>query len=179
MLSMQQLDASLDIRHFRDEAASDSVPVRLLDRTQQSLRTLSPALMAQDDRPREQRQHDRSLRVLQAFKTRRPDVLTKSGFMLGLGEEDSEIFPMLDDMKAHRVDIVTIGQYLQPLAAKLDVNQYSSLDRFEMFRQYGESLGFLLTLSGPYVRSSFGAAEAARVLGVTRTVSPAQLTGSV
>jgi exodeoxyribonuclease V gamma subunit len=63
MLSMQQLDASLDIRHFRDEAASDSVPVRLLDRTQQSLRTLSPALMAQDDRPREQRLHDRSLRV--------------------------------------------------------------------------------------------------------------------
>lgn len=128
---------------------------------------------------RPQGAYDRSLRVLRAFKERRPDVLTKSGFMLGLGEEDSEIFPMLDDMKAHRIDIVTIGQYLQPLASKLDVNQYSSLDRFEMFRKYGESLGFMLTLSGPYVRSSFGAAAAAQVLGVTRTRAHAESSGSV
>ncbi|MBP6626809.1 MAG: exodeoxyribonuclease V subunit gamma, partial [Arenimonas sp.] len=63
MLSMQQLEASLDIRHFRDEAASDSDPVRLLDRTQQSLRSLDPALIANDGRSREQRLHDRSLRV--------------------------------------------------------------------------------------------------------------------
>lgn len=63
MLSMQQLEAALDIRHFRDEREGDDKPVRLLDRTQQSLRTLAPALMATDERPRDQRLHDRSLRV--------------------------------------------------------------------------------------------------------------------
>ncbi len=128
---------------------------------------------------RPQGRYDRSLRVLQTFKRLRPDVLTKSGFMLGLGESDEEVFQMFDDLKAHDVDIVTIGQYLQPLARKLDVNLYSSLERFDMFRAYGESLNFMLTLSGPYVRSSFGAAEAARVVGVSREQNRAPLPSGV
>jgi lipoic acid synthetase len=126
---------------------------------------------------RPQGRYDRSLRVLQTFKQLRPDILTKSGFMLGLGESDDEVYTMLDDLKAHHVDIVTIGQYLQPLAKKLDVNLYSSMERFDMFRAYGESLNFMLTLSGPYVRSSFGAAEAARVVGVSRASRAAALSG--
>jgi lipoic acid synthetase len=116
---------------------------------------------------RPQGRYDRSLRVLSTFKSMRPDVLTKSGFMLGLGETDDEVYQMMRDLKAHDVDIVTIGQYLQPLANKLDVNAYSTLERFQQFQDFGNELGFRLTLSGPYVRSSFGAAEAARVLGVT------------
>ena len=115
---------------------------------------------------RPQAKYARSLDVLQRFKELRPDVLTKSGIMLGLGETDEEVEATLRDMHAHRIDIVTIGQYMQPLKDRLDVSAYSSLERFARFEAYGEALGFKLTLSGPYVRSSFGAAEAARVLGV-------------
>lgn len=129
---------------------------------------------------RPQAKYDRSLHVLAEFKRRRPDVLTKSGLMLGLGETDDEVETVLADMRAAHIDIVTIGQYMQPLGDRLDVQQYAPLERYERFREIGESLGFLLTLSGPYVRSSFGAAEAARVLGVLndgRTPSPPRMHG--
>lgn len=115
---------------------------------------------------RPQAKYDRSLEVLRSFKRLRPDVLTKSGIMLGLGETDEEVEAVLRDMRAHDIDIVTVGQYMQPLKDRLDVSAYSSLERFERFEAYGDELGFRLTLSGPYVRSSFGAAQAARVLGV-------------
>ena len=61
---------------------------------------------------------------------------------------------------------MTIGQYMQPMKSKMDVDRYARLERYAEFEEYGNALGFRLTLSGPYVRSSFGAAEAARVLGV-------------
>ncbi len=117
---------------------------------------------------RPQAKYQRSLDVLKAFKQRRPDVLTKSGIMLGLGETDEEVEATLRDMRAHDVDIITIGQYMQPMGDRLDVLRFSTLERFEHFREVGDALGFTLTLSGPYVRSSFGAAEAARVLGVLK-----------
>lgn len=115
---------------------------------------------------RPQAKYTRSLEVLATFKQLRPDVLTKSGLMLGMTETDEEVEQTLRDLRAHHVDIITVGQYMQPLAKKRDVSNYASMERFERFRALGESLGFALTLSGPYVRSSFGAAEAARVLGV-------------
>ena len=122
---------------------------------------------------RPQAAYQRSLDVLARFKELRPDVLTKSGIMLGLGEEDEEVFTVLRDMRRHAVDIVTIGQYMQPLRQKLDVRGYTSMERFTLFEEFGRALGFRLVLSGPYVRSSFGAADAARVLGVSDTVAPA------
>lgn len=129
---------------------------------------------------RPQGRYDRSLRVLARFKQLRPDVLVKSGFMLGLGESEEDVVQMMRDLRAHHVDIVTIGQYMQPLKTRLDVERFASLERFDRLRELGDELGFPLTLSGPYVRSSFGAAEAARVLGVLRdgrTPDPPRLHG--
>ena len=119
-------------------------------------------------RVRPQARYDRSLDVLRRVKAMRGDVLTKSGLMLGLGETDAEVEETLTAMRDADIDIVTIGQYMQPLGDNLDVEDYSTLDRFAHFREVGDALGFLMTLSGPYVRSSFGAAEAARALGVLR-----------
>lgn len=122
-------------------------------------------------RVRPQARYQRSLEVLATFKQLRPDVLTKSGIMLGLGETDEEVETTLHDMRAADIDIVTIGQYMQPLGDNLPVLEYSSLERFAAFRNLGDTLGFTLTLSSPYVRSSFGAADAAAALGIFRAPS--------
>ncbi len=115
---------------------------------------------------RPQGRYTRSLEVLSRFKEMRPDVVTKSGLMVGLGESDEDVFGVLRDMRRHNIDVVTIGQYLRPMNSNAPVHEYSSLERFKLFEDFGRGLGFALTLSGPYVRSSFGAAEAARVLGI-------------
>lgn len=111
MLSMQQLEAALDIRHFRDERDADADPVRLLDRTQQSLRRLDPALMAVDVRPRDQRLHDRSLRV-HACHSRLRELEALRDALLRERAEDPTIEP---------ADIVVmapdIGAYLPLLPA--------------------------------------------------------------
>lgn len=125
---------------------------------------------------RPQAKYERSLEVLSTFKSMRPDTLTKSGLMLGLGETQDEVEGAMRDLRSHRVDIMTVGQYMQPLKENLDVLEYADLEAYEHFGRVGDDLGFALTLSGPYVRSSFGAAEAARVLGVTRgDLSPTDL----
>lgn len=115
---------------------------------------------------RPQAKYERSLDVLYKFKQRRPEVITKSGIMLGLGETDDEVHGVLRDMLRHEINVVTIGQYMQPTKEKLPVVEYSTIERFERFREFGEILGFTLVSSGPYVRSSFGAADAARLVGV-------------
>lgn len=115
---------------------------------------------------RPQAKYERSLDVLYRFKQRRPEVITKSGIMLGLGETDDEVHTVLRDMLRHEIDVVTIGQYMQPTKEKLPVVEYSTIERFEQFREFGNVLGFTLVSSGPYVRSSFGAADAARLVGV-------------
>jgi exodeoxyribonuclease V gamma subunit len=111
MLNMQQLEASLDIRHFRDEREGDDTPVRLLDRTQQSLRTLDPSLMASDDRPRDQRLLDRSLRV-HACHSRLRELEALRDALLRERAEDKTLEP---------ADIVVmapdIGAYLPLLPA--------------------------------------------------------------
>ncbi|MBH24093.1 MAG: lipoyl synthase [Myxococcales bacterium] len=113
---------------------------------------------------RPQAKYDRSLQVLAGVKARRPDVATKSGFMLGLGESDREVLDVMRDMRDAGVDILTIGQYMQPRKRNADVDSYATLERFDALREAGEELGFPLVLSAPYVRSSFGAAEAKRAL---------------
>jgi lipoic acid synthetase len=105
-----------------------------------------------------------SLRLLQEFKARRPGIPTKSGLMLGLGETDEEIIQVMRDLRAHGVDMLTIGQYLQPTAHHLPVLRYVHPDGFGVFEQAAREMGFLHAAIGPMVRSSYHAdrqAEAA------------------
>ena len=98
-----------------------------------------------------------SLDLLQDFKRQHPEVPTKSGIMLGLGEQDDEVVQVLKDLRDHQVDMLTIGQYLQPSAHHLPVERYWTPREFEEFAVIGESLGFSSVASGPMVRSSYHA----------------------
>lgn len=106
-------------------------------------------------RPGSDYQH--SLDLLAQFKKAHPNVLTKSGLMLGLGEEIREVEKVLTDMRAHQVDMVTLGQYLQPTRHHLPVERYVHPDEFDALAEFGDQLGFHHVASGPMVRSSYHA----------------------
>lgn len=106
-------------------------------------------------RVRPQADYRQSLGVLREARRYASGVLTKSGFMVGLGEQRSEVQKLLEDLRANEVDVVTIGQYLQPTRAHLPVETYVHPEVFEEYKKYGESLGFRAVFSGPLVRSSF------------------------
>lgn len=101
--------------------------------------------------------YDRTLCVLGYAKRYRPEVLTKSSVMLGLGETEDEIRETLDDLRAGDVDIVTFGQYLRPTLNHLPVERYVSPDAFAKYRRWGLERGFLEVVAGPLVRSSYRA----------------------
>ena len=115
-------------------------------------------------RVRRKAQYPRSLAVLRRAKELAPDRLTKSGIMLGLGETSEEIAQTLADLRAARVDIVTIGQYLRPSAKHLQVERYYTPEEFAAWRDHGMALGFAHVESGPLVRSSYHAHEHAALL---------------
>lgn len=98
-----------------------------------------------------------SLKLLADFKTRFPHIPTKSGLMLGLGETDDEILEVMRDLRNHQVDMLTLGQYLQPSAHHLPVMRFVEPQRFEEFRLQAEAMGFSNAASGPMVRSSYHA----------------------
>jgi lipoyl synthase len=98
---------------------------------------------------------ERSLAVLRAAKEIVPELVTKSGLMLGLGERREEVVDVLQRLRETAVEIVTIGQYLQPKRDKLDVVEYVHPSVFEEYREIGEELGFRAVFSGPFVRSSY------------------------
>lgn len=98
-----------------------------------------------------------SLRLLQQFKVRYPNIPTKSGIMLGLGETNEEIEQTLKDLRDHDVEMVTLGQYLQPSRFHLPVSRYVTPDEFKHFAQVAKDLGFKNIASGPLVRSSYHA----------------------
>ena len=98
-----------------------------------------------------------SLRLLQAFKERFPDVPTKSGLMVGLGETDDEIVATMRDMRAHHIDMLTIGQYLQPSQDHLPVARYVHPDAFAALEREAYALGFRHAAVGALVRSSYHA----------------------
>jgi lipoic acid synthetase len=106
-------------------------------------------------RVRPQADYQQSLDVLRYGKDCSPEVLTKSGFMVGLGERRDEVMRLLEDLRAARVDVVTIGQYLQPTRNLLPVEEYVHPNIFDDYRAHGETLGFRAVFSGPLVRSSF------------------------
>jgi len=98
-----------------------------------------------------------SLNILKEAKKLRADVLTKSGFMLGVGETGEEVMATLRDLRDQEVDIVTIGQYLQPSNRQLQVERYVTPEEFDKFKSAAEKLGFRHVESGPLVRSSYHA----------------------
>ena len=103
-----------------------------------------------------------SLDLLKRVGERHPGMPTKSGIMLGLGEEKDEIVQVLEDLRDHGVDMVTLGQYLQPSPHHLKVERYWHPDEFDELREIGEALGFSSVASGPMVRSSYHADLQAR-----------------
>ncbi len=102
-----------------------------------------------------QAKYDRSLEVL--MRSKRADLRTKSGIMLGLGETDQEVEESMDDLRSVGVDILTLGQYLQPTKAHLPVAEFVHPDRFKRFKAIGMEKGFRYVESGPLVRSSYHA----------------------
>ncbi len=106
---------------------------------------------------RPQAKYLRSLELLQRAKVMDPLALTKSGIMLGLGETRDEILQVMDDMRAHDLDILTMGQYLQPSRFHLPIDRYVHPDEFADLKAEGEARGFKWVESGPLVRSSYHA----------------------
>src|SRR5271166_1193452 len=106
-------------------------------------------------RVRPQANYRQSLDVLQFAKSYRPQALTKSGLMVGLGEEPHEVQQLLRDLLAANAYVATIGQYLQPTRRNLQVADYVTPAQFDAFRDYGLSIGFKMVFSGPFVRSSY------------------------
>ena len=98
-----------------------------------------------------------SLQLLQKYKALKPDVLTKSGLMVGLGETKEEIFEVLKDMREHDIDMLTIGQYLQPSKEHLPVKRYVEPTEFDEYTEVAKELGFTHAACGPLVRSSYHA----------------------
>jgi lipoic acid synthetase len=103
--------------------------------------------------------YERSLDVLAHAKRMRPGTPTKSGLMLGLGETPDEVLQVMRDLRAHHVDILTLGQYLRPSPKHLPIVRYVPPTEFDEFRRMGQSMGFAHVESGPLVRSSYHAAE--------------------
>ncbi|HZX32862.1 MAG TPA: lipoyl synthase [Rhodocyclaceae bacterium] len=107
-----------------------------------------------------------SLAFLKAFKARYPNVSTKSGLMVGLGETDEEILEVMKDLRAHDVDMLTIGQYLAPTGHHLPVTRYVHPDVFKMFEEKAKEMGFSGAACGAMVRSSYWADRQAHTAGV-------------
>jgi lipoyl synthase len=107
-----------------------------------------------------------SLKLLQDFKLRYPGAVTKSGIMVGLGETDEEILQVMRDMRAHQVDMLTIGQYLMPSEGHLPVRRYVHPDVFKMFEAEAYKMGFEHAAVGAMVRSSYHADQQAHLAGV-------------
>lgn len=104
--------------------------------------------------------YEQTLRVLAHAKRHRPDVLSKTSLMLGLGETDDEIREAFDDLRAHDVDLLTLGQYLQPTANHLPVARFVTPEEFDRYREWALARGFRECVSGPLVRSSYRAEQA-------------------
>jgi lipoic acid synthetase len=106
-------------------------------------------------RVRPQANYRQSLDVLRFAKRSRPEILTKSGLMVGLGETPAEVEQLLRDLRASDVDVATVGQYLQPTRRNLPVAEYVTPAQFDAYRDFGLSIGFKMVFSGPLVRSSY------------------------
>jgi lipoic acid synthetase len=109
---------------------------------------------------RPEAQYHRSLKLLRMVKNLEPTIFTKSGIMVGLGETPDEVFTVLDDLRAHQCDFVTIGQYLAPSKAHYPVRRFAPTGEFSEYARYARQRAFRHVASGVFVRSSYHAEEA-------------------
>ena len=107
-----------------------------------------------------------SLQLLKDFKARHPHIPTKSGIMVGLGETDEEVLEVMRDLRAHNVDMLTIGQYLQPSAHHIALTRYVTPEQFAIFEAEAMTMGFKHAACGPMVRSSYHADQQAQGVSV-------------
>ncbi|QEM81496.1 MULTISPECIES: lipoyl synthase [Halomonas] len=107
-----------------------------------------------------------SLDLLKGYKERRPEVMTKSGLMLGVGEQDDQVIEVMRDLRAHNVDMLTLGQYMQPSRNHLPVDRWVTPATFDWFAEQGKAMGFTHVASGPLVRSSYHADQQAHGIEV-------------
>ena len=110
-------------------------------------------------RVRPQGNYDRTLELLQRSRQVSPNIYTKSGIMVGLGETDAEICQVMQDLRTVDCDILTIGQYLQPSQKHLQVNEFINPEQFAAWKAFGEEIGFLQVVSSPLTRSSYHAEQ--------------------
>jgi lipoic acid synthetase len=122
---------------------------------------------------REHANYNGSLDILKNSKDINPEVLTKSGFMLGLGEEIEEILELLHDLESTNCDIVTIGQYLQPSKENYPVQKYYSSEEFEKIKNLASSFNFKSVVAGIFIRSSYEAASTINEINNTKANSKA------
>jgi lipoyl synthase len=108
---------------------------------------------------RPQGNYDRTLELLRRSRELAPEVYTKSGIMLGLGETDEEVREAMQDLRAVGCDLLTVGQYLQPTQKHLNVENFVPPEQFDAWREFGESLGFLQVVASPLTRSSYHAEQ--------------------
>ena len=146
----------------RDERALDILQAAPPDVMNHNLET-APRLY-KEARPGSDYQF--SLNLLKTFKARHPHVPTKSGIMVGLGETDEEVLQVLRDMRAHDINMLTIGQYLAPSTSHLPVRRYVHPDTFKMYEQAAYDMGFTHAAVGALVRSSYHADVQAKSAGV-------------
>lgn len=106
-------------------------------------------------RVRPQANYRQSLEVLEFARQYRPEVLTKSGLMAGLGETEEEVQALLRDLRSSGAEVATIGQYLQPTRRNMEVAEYVPPERYERWKEYGLAIGFRMVFAGPFVRSSY------------------------
>jgi lipoic acid synthetase len=106
--------------------------------------------------------YEQTIEVLRAAKAYRPEVLTKTSLMLGLGETEEEIRETFSDLRAGQVDVLTLGQYLRPTPNHLNVERFVTPQQFDQYRNWALEMGFLECVSGPLVRSSYRAEQALR-----------------
>lgn len=137
-----------------DDALETVVRARpaVLNHNIETTRRLYPSVRSKGD-------YDRALRLLQRSKEIDPTIPTKSGIIVGMGETDEELGAVFRDLRAHDVDLLTVGQYLQPSSSYLPLNRYLSPEEFASLRSYAMTFGFTHVEAGPLVRSSYHARE--------------------
>ena len=139
-----------------NDAAIDcvlSAKPHIFNHNLETVRRLTPSV-------RHRATYDRSLRVLNKVKTKLGEgIYTKSGLMLGLGEQEEEVLAAMEDLRAAKCDILTLGQYLQPTLKHLPVEEYVTPAKFDELGERARKMGFVHVASGPMVRSSYQADE--------------------
>ena len=155
-------------------AGEEATAVGIMDRALEILKAAPPDVMNhnletvprlyREARPGSDYQY--SLDLLRRFKAHAPGVPTKSGLMVGLGETDEEILAVMRDLRAHGVEMLTVGQYLAPSGHHLPVRRYVHPDTFRMFEREAQAMGFQHAAVGAMVRSSYHADQQAHAAGV-------------